>query len=293
MSHHVLHVLQPYCTLGKEHGFIVCRSKGQPDKKLPHADIRAVIIAARGVCLTSAFLSAILEGDAVVLHCDEQFRPCGVTVPLARTVDRTALLRQASRPKRLNERLWRCLLRAKVANQQAVLSAHDKPCGHLAYALEHDTIDEANCARRYWERYFPAIGWLSTGRDQRDSAPPNQMLNYGYAVLAALCHRSILVHGLSPLLGVKHTTRYRTHPLVYDLMEPFRPAVDLMLAEFMDGADIAFSVWARKVGENLRDKRIRRTRYSLKLMDAIDVCASSLAQAYAQNSANALWVPEI
>ena len=119
------------------------------------------------------------------------------------------------------------------------------------------------------------------------------MLNYGYAVLAALCHRSLIVHGLLPQFGVFHKPRYRSDPLVYDIMEPFRPAVELMLAEFMLEPDISMKSWAKKVGTELRDRRVRHESYTLKLMDAIDASANSLARAYAALSAKEFWVPEL
>jgi CRISPR-associated protein Cas1 len=293
MSYHVLHVLQPFATLAKERGFIVCRNQDHSERRLPYEDIRAVIIAARGVNLTSSFVSALLDSDAIILHCNEDYQPCGVTAPLSRVIDRSAFLRQAARPLRLNENLWQTMLRGKIVNQQRVLEKHDCRSPHLAYAIENNRLDEGNCARRYWQLYFPTIGWVSTKRERREDSPPNQMLNYGYAVLAALCHRSLIVHGLSPQLGVKHTTRYKADPLVYDMMEPFRPMVDLMLAEFMVGEDISFKSWARKVGQELRDRRVHHERYSLKVMDAIDASASSLARSYAENSAKPFWVPEL
>jgi len=293
MSYHVLHVLQPFSTLTKERGFIVCKGQDDSEKRLPHEDIRAVIIAARGVNLSSSFISSILETDGIILHCNESYQPCGITAPLPRVIDREAYLRQASRPKRLNENIWHTILRGKTFNQQRVLEIKKIPSPHLQHALDCDSMDEGNCARRYWQLYFPSIGWVSSKRERKEESPPNQMLNYGYAVLAALCHRSLLVHGLSPLLGVKHTTRYKADPLVYDLMEPFRPMVDLMLAEFMVGSDISFRAWARKVGQELRDRRVKHARYSFKLMDAIDASASSLARSYSSNTIRPFWVPEL
>ena len=76
-------------------------------------------------------------------------------------------------------------------------------------------------------------------------------------------------------------------------MEPFRPIVDLMLAEFMVGNDISLRAWARKIGAELRDRRVHHERYSLKLMDAIDISASSLARSYAENSSKPFWVPTL
>lgn len=293
MSHHILHVFQHGALLSKERGFITCRTEGQPERRLPHADIRVVIIAARGVTLTSHFLSAILEGDGVVLHCDETYQPCGVTAPLARIVDTQAFLNQTAQPARLNARLWQEMLRGKTANQAHVLRSRNLRSAHLELALRTEDFDESNCARRYWQLYFPSIGWGGSKRDRKADSPPNQMLNYGYAVLAALCHRSLVIHGLSPLLGVQHKPRYRAHPLVYDLMEPFRPAVDLMLAAFMVSPDVTMRAWCKHVGTQLRETRVRHGQYSLKLMDAIDASANSLARSYAARDADAFWVPEL
>jgi len=119
------------------------------------------------------------------------------------------------------------------------------------------------------------------------------MLNYGYTVLATLCHRALLVHGLSPLLGVGHVARYRSEPLVYDLMEPYRPVVDMILAEFLAGEEISEQAWCRRIGTDLRDRRVRHSRYSLKLMDAVDKSASSLARCYSHSSVEPLWIPRL
>ncbi len=293
MSFHVLHVFQHGATLAKEQGFIVCRAQDKSERRMPHEDMRAVIIAARGVTLTSNFISAVLETDGIILHCNESYQPCGVTAPLERVIDQRAFLHQVSQPKRLNERLWQRMLRGKTRNQQRVLERKEVRSPHLELALKTGAIDEGNCARRYWQLYFPAIGWSATRRDRKEDTAPNQMLNYGYTVLAALCHRSLIIHGLTPSLGVKHMPRYRSTPLVFDLMESFRPMVDMMLAEFMAEPDFSMKAWAKKVGTELRERRMAHARYSLKLMDAIDASASSLARSYAEKAVEPFWVPEL
>lgn len=293
MSFHILHVLQHGALLAKERGFIVSRAQDGSERRMPHEDLRAVIIAARGVTLTSNFVSAVLETDGIILHCNESYKPCGITAPLSRVVDDRAFLNQATRPKRLNERIWNRLLRGKTVNQQHVLQQRKLVSPHLDLALKTGDIDEGNCAKRYWQLFFPAIGWTATRRDRKENTAPNQMLNYGYTVLGALCHRSLLIHGLTPTLGVKHTTRYKSTPLVFDLMEPFRPVVDMMLAEFMTQEDASMKAWAKKVGTELREQRVQHERYSLKLMDAIDASGSSMARSYSAMSVEPFWVPEL
>jgi CRISPR-associated protein Cas1 len=294
MSFHVIHIVQHGSTLGKDRGFLTCRTPaglGLPDRRMPLEDIRAVIIAARGVTLTSSAIGALLDAEAIVLHCNEKYQPCGLTAPLPRIIDTRTFLSQTSRPARLNLAIWKRLLISKTLNQQAVLGRLRSFSAYLDRALKSRKIDEGNCARKYWQLYFPSIGWGGTSRDRKLDTPPNRMLNYGYTVLATLCHRALLVHGLNPLIGVGHLPRYRSAPLVYDLMEPYRPFVDAMLAEFMSGSQISDEKWARYIAAQLREQRVHHERFSLKLMDALDKSASTLARCYANGCAESLWVP--
>jgi CRISPR-associated protein Cas1 len=296
MSFHILHVLQHGAFLSKERGFLVCRppaDSGNSERRMPMEDIRAVVIAARGVSLSSSAISGLLSHEAIILHCNEKYEPCGVTAPLPRIVDTKAFLNQASRPARLNGWIWDRLLLGKTQNQQLVLKSKELFSAHLERALKTRRVDEGNCARRYWQLYFPSIGWSSTSRDKKSDTAPNRMLNYGYTVLSSLCHRSLLVHGLSPLLGVGHQPRFRSAPLVYDLMEPYRPFVDRMLASFMMQPETSQEAWARHIGSGLRDQRVHHDRYSLKLLDALDKSAASLACCYRNSSAAPLWVPTL
>src|ERR1035437_3863591 len=159
MSHHILHVFQHGAVLGRERGFITCKADGQAERRLPLDDVRAVIIAARGVTISSNFLSGLLETDAIVLHCDERYQPCGWTAPLARVVDLKTFQNQTAKPKSLNEKLWHEMLRGKTLNQSRVLQHKQLRSPHLELALKQEVFDEGNCARRYWQLYFPAIGW--------------------------------------------------------------------------------------------------------------------------------------
>jgi CRISPR-associated protein Cas1 len=232
-------------------------------------------------------------GGAGITPRGERYQPCGWTAPLARTVDLKTFQNQTAKPKRLNEKLWHEMLRGKTLNQSRVLQHKQLRSPHLELALKQEVFDEGNCARRYWQLYFPAIGWSASRRDRKEDTAPNQMLNYGYAVLSALCHRGLLVHGLLPQLGVFHKPRFCSEPLVYDLMKAFRPAVELMLAEFMLEPDVSMKAWSKKVGTELRERRVQHQAYTLKLMDAIEASANSLARAYEENSVQPFWVPEL
>ncbi|MBW7909559.1 MAG: type II CRISPR-associated endonuclease Cas1 [Kiritimatiellae bacterium] len=297
MAHHILHILTHGVSLGRDRGHLICRAPKQDDaasdRRMPLEDLRAVVIAARGVTLTSSAMAGILENEGIILHCGERYQPIGVTAPLPRTVDPKTMENQARRLASLNQRVWNRLLRGKTRNQRGVLADRKISSAYLDRALTAPKIDESNCARQYWRLYFPSIGWSGSRRDRHCENPPNQMLNYGYAVLGALCHRSLIIHGLLPQIGVGHCPSYRGDPLVYDVMEPYRPFVDWMLAYFMAQRDTSMESWCRLVGRSLKELRTRRGPLAIKLMDAIDHTARSLGDCYRQLSADPLWVPDL
>lgn len=298
MSHNIVHVLRHGSTITKERGMLVCKSSHNTNKeqsfKHPVEDIRAIVIASRGIVLTSNVVSAVLSNEGVILHCDEKYTPCGITLPLARITDDTTYLNQAKRPNLLNNQIWKNILIQKTLNQKAVLEKRGATSLYLNRAIKNRKIDEGNCARRYWEMYFSVVDRPGMRRDRFENDPPNQMLNYGYAVLSSLCHRSLIIHGLSPLLGVCHVSRYRSTPLVYDIMEPYRPFVDDMLADFLDSNEtLSMKNWAQKIGLGLTEKRVLCSGYSIRLINAVDKTSQSLARCYGNLTANPLWFPKI
>ena len=60
----------------------------------------------------------------------------------------------------------------------------------------------------------------------REGVPPNNALNYGYAILRAIVARALVSSGMLPTLGIHHHNRYNAYCLADDIMEPYRPYVD-------------------------------------------------------------------
>ena len=59
--------------------------------------------------------------------------------------------------------------------------------------------------------------------------PPNNLLNYGYAILRAIAARALVSSGLLPSIGIFHSNKYNAFCLADDIMEPYRPFVDMMV----------------------------------------------------------------
>jgi CRISPR-associated protein Cas1 len=99
---------------------------------------------------------------------------------------------------------------------------------------------EARAAVYYWKSLFGHIpGFI---RD-REGVAPNNLLNYGYAILRAIVARSLVASGLLPTLGIHHHNRYNAYCLADDIMEPYRPYVDRLVYQITEhyGVDIELS----------------------------------------------------
>ena len=90
---------------------------------------------------------------------------------------------------------------------------------------------EGRAAAYYWKNLFPDIAGFTRGRE---GVPPNNLLNYGYAILRAVVARSLVASGLLPTLGIHHHNRYNAYCLADDIMEPYRPLVDKLVMEIVD-----------------------------------------------------------
>ena len=128
------------------------------------------------------------------------------------------------------------MVKGKISNQAAVLKNWDaryRLLENLADNVKSGDADnnEAVAAVHYWQNLFPRA-WEFYRK--RDGLPPNNLLNYGYAIIRAGMARSIVGAGLLPTLGIFHRNRYNAYCLADDLMEPYRPFVDMVVRAMID-----------------------------------------------------------
>ena len=166
-----------------------------------------------------------------MLSANDRVRPlCGNTTQNERFRDQL----NASLP--LKKQLWQQTVQQKIANQAAILESRGIVAKNMrAWVGEVRSGDidnmEARAAAYYWSSIFPH---LDSFRRDRDGDPPNNLLNYGYAILRAVVARSLVISGLLPTLGIHHHNRYNAYCLADDVMEPYRPYVDGLVCEIME-----------------------------------------------------------
>ena len=213
-------------------------------KRVPIEDIGVVILDHKQISITQGALGALLDNNVAVITCDNSRMPSGLMLPLSANTTQSERFRhqiEASQP--LKKQLWQQTIQAKIWNQAAVLhSQRGLDCGNMdAWAKQVKSGDsdnlEGRAAAYYWQNLF---GNIKGFRRDREGMPPNNLLNYGYAILRAVVARSLVGSGLLPTLGIHHHNRYNAYCLADDIMEPYRPYVDKLVAEIVDsGVDIS------------------------------------------------------
>lgn len=205
----------------------------------PIEDIGIIVLDNKQITITSGLLEALLENNCAVITCDSKSMPTGLMFPLCGNTTQSERFRhqiEASLP--LKKQLWQQTIKTKIENQAAILK---KCTGKEVRCMNKWATDvksgdsenqEARAAAYYWKNLFPIEGFT---RD-RDSIPPNNLLNYGYAILRGIVARSLVASGLLPTLGIHHHNRYNAYCLADDIMEPYRPFVDELVYHIVTGS---------------------------------------------------------
>ncbi len=201
---------------------------------IPVSDLAAVLISSRNLTVTPATLVELAATGASVVICDRFYRPAVVMWPCeAHHLQSERLRIQIETTKPRRKQLWKQIVRAKIRAQAWALETMRLEAGRLVEMArkvrsgDPDNL-EARAARWYWPRIFSD----SNFRRRTDGDSKNSLLNYGYAIIRGAVGRGICASGLNPSIGLHHHNRYNTFCLVDDLMEPFRPMADLIVARF-------------------------------------------------------------
>lgn len=201
----------------------------------PLEDVNAIMIENLSTTITTYSLSKFAEYGILVYICNQTHLPCGIVLPYMehyQTKSQYDLQINISKP--LKKQLWQTLIKNKIKNQNDVLNmcgGKDELRPLFEKVLSGDSKNnEAKASLIYFKKLF--------GRDfvRRDEIPINIFLNYGYSIIRGLIARSVVVHGLTPFLGLFHCNAYNQFNLADDLIEVFRPIVDLFVKVKLENA---------------------------------------------------------
>lgn len=214
-------------------GFLVVQeTEGERQElgQVPLDDIAAVIGNAHGLSYSNNLLVALAERGAPFVLCAANHNAVGMLWPVDGNFQQAKRFdAQLAASKSTHKRLWAQVVRSKLLQQAAALEATGAavaPLSSLARKVRSGDPEnlEAQAARRYWGLLFG-----ENFRRDRSEGGVNGLLNYGYTVLRAATARAVIAAGLHPTLGIHHCNEGNPMRLVDDLMEPFRPLVDLLV----------------------------------------------------------------
>lgn len=209
---------------------------GKDEKTIPIEDLGYIVLENPQITITNGLLSKLIENKTAVITCNKQHLPCGFLQPLVGHTEQTERMRyqlNASTP--LKKQLWQQTVISKIDNQANHFLLREKNALRLKrYAKEVKSGDlenqEALAAAFYFQNLFELDGF---SRNQK-GVPPNNLLNYGYAILRAVTARALVSSGLLPSVGIFHRNKYNAFCLADDIMEPYRPFVDMLVYDIVE-----------------------------------------------------------
>lgn len=284
MHNRILDISDSGARLTVRHRQLIVTQHDCAEVSVPFSDLAVLVIAHPQVSLTQPVLTTLVEHGGTLVTCDERRLPSGMMLPLkTHSVQTARFAAQAACSLPTRKRLWQQVVRAKIRAQADVLSEFrqsDSGLGALIPCVKSGDISnvEAQAARRYWTALFAN----NTFRRDPDAQDQNRLLNYGYAVLRAIVARAVCAAGLHPSLGLHHHNKYNPFCLADDLMEPFRPVVDRIVARFVDesGFEADLDLAARREMLTALTGRCECDGESRTLFETVGRVASSLVDVF-------------
>lgn len=263
-------------------------------KSAPIEDIGLIILDHRQITITQALLSKLLANNTAVITCDDTHHPTGMLFNLdGNSLQSQKFQAQIEATVPLKKQLWQQTVACKIENQAALLHREMEEYRLLlTYAKDVKSGDsenhEAKAAAYYWKRIFPEFLEF---RRERYGPPPNNLLNYGYAILRALVARGLTASGLLPTLGIHHRNQYNAYCLADDIMEPYRPFVDKVVCQIIrgNGKFLEMTPSMKKALLEIPAMDVHIDGQKSPLMNAVQRTTASLAKCYEGRSRKILY----
>jgi len=270
---------------------------GGETKSAPIEDVGLLILDHQQITITQALLAKLLANNTAIISCDDTHHPTGMMLSLdGHTLQSQKFQAQVDATVPLKKQLWQQTVAAKIENQAAMLAfrrEENKLLLNLAASVKSGDSEnhEAQAAAYYWKRVFPDF---LAFRRERYGPPPNNLLNYGYAILRALVARSLVASGMLPTLGIHHRNQYNAYCLADDIMEPYRPYVDYVVYQIIrnNGQHLDMSPSMKKALLEIPAMDVMIDGKKSPLMNAVQRTTASLAKCFEGTSRKILY-PEL
>ena len=229
-----------------EHLIVDFAEKEKPQAMVPIEDIGVVILDAFQLAISQNLITKLLHNNVALITCDERHLPQGLMLNLdGNHIQSERFKTQIDASVPLMKNLWQQTVKIKIGNQAALLRNIGIDTKNMEYweksVNSGDTSNyEGRAAAYYWQSVFE--DYVEDFVRGRYDAEPNNLLNYGYAILRAIAARSLVASGLLPTLGIHHHNKYNAYCLADDIMEPYRPYVDQVVLGILGANENIFEL---------------------------------------------------
>lgn len=264
----------------------------QQEVTVPVEDIASVLIESPQVTITAQALSTLSQQGVTVFFVDEKHLPCAQLLPMNQFSRQRKLLEiQFSIGKPLQKQLWQKIVRQKIRNQGKCLELLNLEGYQTLYQMA-DSVQsgdsgnvEAAAAAFYFRHLFGDE--FTRGQDSLINA----RLNYGFAIFRGMIARNLVIHGFEPCLGLHHHSELNQFNLADDLIEPYRPLVELFVASTpCPGEDLTPEMKQQMF--HLTNYLVSQEQQRLRVMVSMERCVESLSASLTRK-ANCLELPEL
>ena len=259
----------------------------------PLEDINSICLDSLRTNITTYTLNKIVQHDIILYICDEKHLPKGMLLSVNNYSRKLRnLKRQLDMPKPVLKRIWQDIVKQKIENQAFVLKQLEL---HAAYnelmTLKNKVLsgDNTNIEAIAASIYFRTIFGIKFSRRQSDFY--NSCLNYGYTIIRGMIARSLVMYGFEPAIGIFHHNQLNVFNIADDIIECFRPLVDLYVLKNLEVKDEMDSNTKKQI-YNVINSLILIDGKSYNIQTAIENVVKSLATSY-EKQENSIKLPVI
>lgn len=260
---------------------------------VPLEDIGSILVETPRVLVSTAVLCALSDKGISLFLCNEKHIPCGTLMPMNCHCRQLKVLKnQLTVPKPIIKQMWKDIVVRKIENQALCLEYAGKSGAESLrnMAVEVVSGDTTNVEAKAAAFYFPTL--FGNGFYRSTEVIENSALNYGYAIIRGIIARNLVVYGLEPCIGIHHHSELNQFNLADDIIEPFRPAIDLLVYSFNLDADDVMTPKLKHALFNATNLLILQSGKRYRINSAIGKCVMSFSRSVEANI-NKLELPTL
>lgn len=234
MGDYILEIAEHNRYISASRGHVIIKEKDTKLGEVIIDSLACVLLSSPSITLSKKFLERMAEENIPVVICGNNYLPISMALPTNTYFKQLRIAQiQVNASPVIKKQLWQSVIVSKIHNQAKVLQCYkpekQKNIEKLLFLAERvrsgdSDNKEAQAARIYWTTLFGEDFYRNP-----DQAGINSFLNYGYAIVRAVCARTLCASGLLPLFGIHHRNLLNAFCLADDMMEPFRPFVDSLV----------------------------------------------------------------